>query len=319
MAAAEFRAFQDYFTARASAEKKLGKETPVVSKAGPLTLLGAESDKGLLERLAQVALQTQGAGLTSISNCSLSAAASCAASVVAVVACGAGDTSNGVPSSGPVVYVRSAGAARQQWARDVSSHDFEALEGSEEEVKSDFERLVRILRCGPAECLGSGTYFVSLTYSDVTQAMSTGKDWEAPKWLKSDKGDGKHLHDGLEVRADLLKQQDEDFVLSQLALVRRQSQGLPIIYTVRSKIQGGAFPDDEEGAWKLTMIGLRFGVEYVDVEAGWSREGRNAFLSMAKRCHPGLRVIGSYHDIQRPLSAINDLCSLFTEIGRAHV
>merc|ERR1719313_3128584 len=63
------------------------------------------------------------------------------------------------------------------------------------------------------------------------------------------------------------------------------------------------------------MIGLRFGVEYVDVEAGWTREGRYAFLEMAKRAHPGMRVIGSYHTIQQPLSAISDhdICQLFVE------
>lgn len=47
------------------------------------------------------------------------------------------------------------------------------------------------------------------------------------------------LHSGLEVRADLLKNQDDAFVLAQLALVRRHSEGLPIIYTVRSREQGG--------------------------------------------------------------------------------
>jgi len=153
-----------------------------------------------------------------------------------------------------------------------------------------------------------------LTYPDVTQAMSTGKDWKPPEWIASESSK-EHLHDGLEFRADLLKQQDEAFVLSQLALVRRQSQGLPIIYTVRSKIQGGAFPDDEAAYWRLTLVGLRFGVEYIDVEAGWSREGRNKFLAMAKNTHEGLRVIGSYHDIQRPLSAISDheLEGLFME------
>jgi 3-dehydroquinate dehydratase len=61
----------------------------------------------------------------------------------------------------------------------------------------------------------------------------------------------------LQVRADLLKSQDESFVLSQLAIMRRHSQGLPIIYTVRSSNQGGAFPDDEAAFWRLMLVGLR--------------------------------------------------------------
>lgn len=43
---------------------------------------------------------------------------------------------------------------------------------------------------------------------------------------------------------------------------------------VRTKTQGGAFPDDEQYFWQLMVTGLRFGVEYVDVEAGMSREGK---------------------------------------------
>ena len=44
-------------------------------------------------------------------------------------------------------------------------------------------------------------------------------------------------------------------------------------------------------------------------------KGRHAFLSMAKRMHPGLLTIGSFHDIQRPLSAVPDsqLNALFGE------
>ena len=61
----------------------------------------------------------------------------------------------------------------------------------------------------------------------------------------------------LKVRADLLKSQNESFVLSQLAIMRRHSQGLPIIYTVRSSNQGGAFPDDEAAFWRLMLVGLR--------------------------------------------------------------
>lgn len=76
----------------------------------------------------------------------------------------------------------------------------------------------------------------------MKDAVSAGEDWTPPEWAVDRKGP---LHSGLEVRADLLKSRDTAFVLAQLALVRRHSEGLPIIYTVRSREQGGAFPDDE--------------------------------------------------------------------------
>ncbi|CAE8588836.1 unnamed protein product [Polarella glacialis] len=312
MAAAEFRAFQDYVKGRAKAQAEFDGKPQ--AGLGPFVLIGADRDSALLERLALVAKSIEGAGLSSISHGALSSVATTPTSAVLICANAAAESKEIVQVGGTaVVYVRSSGE-REAWACDISSHEFEALAGTDEQIAADFSRLVRVLRCPPAPCLGPGSYFVSLTYPDVSQAMCKGAEWTPPPWVKSGKGD-RPLHDGLEVRADLLQSQDPAFVLSQLALVRRQSEGLPIIFTVRSRIQGGNFPNEEAPFWQLTMIGLRFGVEYVDVEAGWSREGRHTFLAMAKRTHPGLRVIGSFHEIQRPLSAVTDqeLCSLFTE------
>lgn len=93
----------------------------------------------------------------------------------------------------------------------------------------------------------------------------------------------------------------------------------PWLAQVRSKNQGGAFPDDEAAFWRHMLLGLRFGVEYVDVEACWTRESREAFIALTKAAHRGTRVIGSYHAIQRPVAAITDadLCALFHECARA--
>lgn len=55
------------------------------------------------------------------------------------------------------------------------------------------------------------------------------------------------------------------------------------------------------------------------MEACWSREGREAFIALTKSAHRGVRVIGSYHAIQRPVADITDadLCALFHECARA--
>jgi len=212
------------------------------------------------------------------------------------------------------VFVRRSGESRDGWMCGSCSHEFEALPDGAHGgalIKADFVRLVRVLRCPAPPCLGPGSYFVSLTFPDVTEAMSAGEDWKPPEWAVSGTGP---LHSGLEVRADLLKSYDEEFVLAQLAMVRRRGEGQPIIYTVRSKSQGGAFPDDEQSAWLLMLTGIRFGVEYVDMEACWCRQSRYGFLSLTQN-YPGLRVIGSYHEVQRPLSEVSDgdLYALFQE------
>jgi len=215
------------------------------------------------------------------------------------------------------VYVHASGTPREAWAVEASDHEFEVLPGSEDALRADFQRLARVLRCEPAPCLGPGSYFVSLTFPDVSEAMNSGEEWKPPPWAVQHKD--QPLHSGFEMRVDLLRSpEDEAFVLSQLALVRRRSQGQPIIFTVRSRTQGGGFDDEEARIWMVMLTGLRFGVEYLDVEAGWSREGRHNFLVLARRMLRGVRVIGSYHEVQRPLSQVSDteLIALFHDCAQ---
>jgi len=63
--------------------------------------------------------------------------------------------------------------------------------------------------------------------------------------------------DALELRVDLLENQQHAFVAEQFALLRRNSR-LPIIFTVRSKYQGGAFSEqDEEALFKRLFLLLK--------------------------------------------------------------
>ena len=64
-------------------------------------------------------------------------------------------------------------------------------------------------------------YFVSILIGACNHIPYVTPDLLGP--FRTDRGDT--LHNGLEVRADLLRSQDEGFVLSQLALVRRRSDG----------------------------------------------------------------------------------------------
>ncbi|KAF9471492.1 hypothetical protein BDN70DRAFT_938910 [Pholiota conissans] len=83
--------------------------------------------------------------------------------------------------------------------------------------------------------------------------------------------------DALELRVDLLKSPKDyesfgnsiitlAYVQEQVSALRRVSS-LPIVFTVRTKSQGGAFPDSaEKESIDLLKLALQMGVEYIDVE-----------------------------------------------------
>lgn len=229
-----------------------------------------------------------------------------------------------------VIYVRKQNERGSVTHRRSSIFEFVLLDDADRtSVVDDFDRFLTFaLSSRPCDALQRpGTYFVSMTFPDMRSVMSAKIGWKAPEWISNN---GKHH--GLEFRADLLTDaviaEDDpdgmgraDSVMTQLALVRRCGLGLPIIYTVRSKGQGGSFPDDEEAAWKLMLLGLRFGVEYIDVEACWSRLRRERFISIARAISPLTRIIGSFHAVQRSLCDIsdNDVRGIFTECAHGGV
>ncbi|KAI9915842.1 hypothetical protein PsorP6_007565 [Peronosclerospora sorghi] len=132
------------------------------------------------------------------------------------------------------------------------------------------------------------TFFLSLTFPDVNDARLIIN--EISKGV-----------DALELRVDLLKYpQDKKFVAAQVALLRSLST-LPIIFTVRSKGQGGAFSDGQEHEqtlFELLHLGVRLGCEFVDMEACWSRKAREQLIARRHRC----AIISSFHAVQNPTS-----------------
>ena len=62
------------------------------------------------------------------------------------------------------------------------------------------------------------------------------------------------------------------YVAHQTPALRRVTS-LPIVFTVRTALQGGAFPDHaEKEAIDLLDLAIRMGVEYIDVEITWTEE-----------------------------------------------
>lgn len=133
----------------------------------------------------------------------------------------------------------------------------------------------------PVEIPDRRSYFVCLTYKNLN-TKETLKNLS-----KITSG-----CDAVELRVDLLESHDLDFVAEQVGLLRTHCE-LPIIFTIRTKSQGGAFADDDyEKIESLTMLAFKMGISYVDMELSLP-EGLVATLLSKKKF---TKIIGSHHD-----------------------
>eukprot|EP00611_Tribonema_gayanum_P015815 TRINITY_DN2771_c0_g3_i2.p1 TRINITY_DN2771_c0_g3~~TRINITY_DN2771_c0_g3_i2.p1 ORF type:complete len:407 (-),score=104.44 TRINITY_DN2771_c0_g3_i2:699-1919(-) len=130
--------------------------------------------------------------------------------------------------------------------------------------------------------MGENTFFLSLTFPDMRPHAD----------LLPELTDGT---DAMELRVDLLSDQRPHAVLAQLQLLRRHTGRLPVIFTIRSKGQCGAFADDPVAMFDLLKWGLRGGVEYLDIEANWGWKHRARMIGLAKAHYPATVLMGSYH------------------------
>ncbi|KAJ3289242.1 3-dehydroquinate dehydratase (3-dehydroquinase) [Borealophlyctis nickersoniae] len=184
---------------------------------------------------------------------------------------------------------------RKQWYRECSGHEFVIVAShgaakSPAQYWSDVEAdLIHFLKRVTAKPNGqlpgrvppppASSFFVSLTFPNISDAIESLDV----------------ISEGataLELRVDLLASTEEEEVGKQVALLRRHSD-LPIVYTVRTKGQGGKFGDDDHLArLELLRAGLRWGCEYVDIEV----EGPQAELERLIARKGNSWIIGSYHD-----------------------
>lgn len=161
------------------------------------------------------------------------------------------------------------------------------------EVKESFSRFLRVVT-GHNTAAGTPklrSYFVALTSPDVSDITSL---------------DAVTIGcDAIELRVDLLVEKDNlasypavDYVAEQFAILR-QASPLPIIFTIRTRGQGGRFPPSEESAAKrLMLLALSWGVEFLDVELGWSDET----IAEVVASRGFTKLIGSHHDLQGSLT-----------------
>lgn len=139
------------------------------------------------------------------------------------------------------------------------------------------------------------SFFVSLTVPDVRQALKKIRKIAAGS-------------DAIELRVDLLhdpKSTSEipttDYVMLQVSLLRTRTS-LPLIFTIRTKAQGGKFPDDKHReALALYQVAIRAGCEFVDLEISFP----DAILESVTEAKGFSKIIASHHDPQGNLSWSN--------------
>jgi len=195
---------------------------------------------------------------------------------------------------------------RKPWFHECSSHQFVSLtkisDGEGRKGKAKTQAAVRTF-FGHITGLSPNlvnldrdrkSYFLSLTFPDIAAQQLS---------LDDSLGDVAVLAgiDAVELRVDLLSPTGPvtvpsapsiDYVTQQLALLKYFTN-LPIVYTVRTAGQGGAFPDrSEDHLFGLLDSGLRLGAEYIDVETTLPHV---RIQKLANR-KGSSKIIASYHD-----------------------
>lgn len=153
--------------------------------------------------------------------------------------------------------------------------------------------------------LGPDTFFVSLTFPDYEKA-------DAAVLRSVAQG-----ADVLEFRVDLLESLEPANIAQQLAVLRRETTGAPVLYTVRTKEHGGAFDRSEDEYFQLVHLGHQLGAEMLDVECTWSATKIQEVISLRGRSP----LVGSFHDFHRmpPREELRGLFAQCTLEGSAAV
>ncbi|KAJ3543776.1 hypothetical protein NM208_g3398 [Fusarium decemcellulare] len=126
------------------------------------------------------------------------------------------------------------------------------------------------------------SFFVSLTFPDLYESVDLLDDITVGA-------------DAVEIRVDLLKSFDSEFIRDQVSLLRSYTD-LPLIYTLRTQGQGGNFVvGKHEDALRLYRIGLELGVEFLDLEVTMPDEVIHQVVSMNAK-HGSTTLIASHHD-----------------------
>ena len=139
------------------------------------------------------------------------------------------------------------------------------------------------------------SFFVALTFPDLRPYLHTLKDVCFGS-------------DAVELRVDLLKDPSSkaptpslEYVTSQLSILRA-TVPLPVVFTIRTKSQGGAFPDDAHTeALDLYRLAIKMACEFIDIEVAFPDSLLDAVHTLRQTMGSYSRFIASHHDPQNLL------------------
>ncbi|PFH55473.1 hypothetical protein XA68_18202 [Ophiocordyceps unilateralis] len=190
--------------------------------------------------------------------------------------------------------VRQVYQRRRLWYEQCSNYVYFSPHSSKispgQEIPEDLELFTASI-CGTSSQIDAiaaqkkPSFFVSVTLPNIGNARDM-----IPRVV-----DGV---DAVEIRVDLLEDQRPDSVLEQVSLLRYMAKR-PVVFTVRTKSQGGQFPDEKTGELAmLYRLALRMGVEYLDVQV--TADDKTLQVVTDQRKHT--QIIASHHDPHGTLS-----------------
>ncbi|KAH8677261.1 dehydroquinase class 1 [Xylariales sp. PMI_506] len=180
--------------------------------------------------------------------------------------------------------IREVYERRKPFFQECSNYEYHSpyLDGISE-APADFKNFVSFI-CGKSNHFEvvkkkSQSFFVSLTVPNLSAAVDV-----IPRVVVGS--------DAVELRVDLLDNLSPEFIVSQISLLRSTAK-VPIVFTLRSKDQGGrlAYTSEQE-LLPLYRTAIRMGVEYIDVEMTLSPET----LDLISQSKGFTRIIASHHD-----------------------
>ncbi|KAL3468029.1 EPSP synthase-domain-containing protein [Aspergillus heterothallicus] len=191
---------------------------------------------------------------------------------------------------------------RKPWFQECSNIQYysqQASSGGLARASESFNRFLQVAT-GQVDSLAiikkkEHSFFVSLTLPDLREAGDILEEVCVGS-------------DAVELRVDLLKDPASegdipsvDYVVEQLSFLRSRIS-LPVIFTIRTKGQGGRFPDEaHDAALELYRLAFRSGVEFVDLEIEFPEELLRTVTAMKGHS----KIIASHHDPKGELSWAN--------------
>lgn len=180
--------------------------------------------------------------------------------------------------------VKDVWLRREKWYHECSNYHFYAPHCK---TDADFSNLKKVFLKFIAKITGieemaipqTRSAFVTLTCPDVRDALKILPGITVGA-------------NAVELRVDLLAKYDSSYIADQVGLLRK-TVDLPIVYTIRTKSQGGMFPDEDlDSIRALLLFGIKIGVDIIDLQL----VSPNDIIDevMAKRSHT--KVIASHHD-----------------------